>query len=92
MVLKSHSKIDVFLTLNRKLRGPLTFLLKNIGKIDISHFLNRKLPGNGSKSDRLRRELPEFGVALHARFYKVGPTVAHLRPQNKARAPSILAR
>ena len=87
MFLKSTPKIDKKMTLNRKLRGSLTFLLKNIEKIEISLFLNRKLPGKYSKSVSLSRELPEFGVALHARLCKLGPTAARLRPLNKAEAP-----
>ena len=72
MFLKSVPKIDKKMTLNRKLREKLRILLKNVGKIDISHFLNRKLHDFCSKSDRLRTELPEFWVALHALFLQNG--------------------
>ncbi len=87
MFLKSVPKINKKMTLNRKLREKIRILLKNVGKNNMSHFLNWKLLGNGPKSDRLRRELPESGVALHARFCKLGPTAARLRPLSKAEAP-----
>ena len=54
------------MTLNQKLPDKLRIFIKIRGKIRISHVLNRKLPGNGSKSDRLRRELPGLAVAQYA--------------------------
>ena len=87
MVLKTPSKIDTFLTLNRKLQGSLTFCSKSVGKTNISHFSNWELLGNDPRSDFLSRELPEFGVALPARFCKVGATAVHLWPLDKAETP-----
>ena len=87
MILKNTPKIDKKMMLNRKLREKIRILLKNVGKIEISLFLNRKLLGKCSKSVSLSRELPEFGIALDARFCKLGPTAARLRPLNKAEAP-----
>ena len=87
MFSEKYPKIDKQNDFKSEAPRLVNFLIKTRGKINISHFLNRKLPGKYSTSDRLRRELPEFGVAIHARFCKLGPTAARLRPLNKAEAP-----
>ena len=74
MVLKTTPKICKKVTSNRKLPDFLRISLKNVGKIKFSHFSNWQLHDFCPKSDRRRRELPEFGVALHVRFCKLGPS------------------
>ena len=74
MVLKTTPKICKKVTSNRKLPDFLRIWLKNVGKIKFSHFSNWQLHDFCPKSDRRRRELPEFGVALHVRFCKLGPS------------------
>ena len=71
---KNTPKIDKKVTSNRKLPDFLRISLKNVGKIKFSHFSNWQLHDFCPKSDRRRRELPEFGVALHVRFCKLGPS------------------
>ena len=96
MVLKTTPKICKKVTSNRKLPDFLRIWLKNIGKIKFSHFSNWQLHDFCPKSDRRRRELPGFWVALHVRFCKLGPSPSRLNPRKspnqklfKSRAPRL---
>ena len=74
MFLTTTPKICKKVRSNRKLPDFLRISLKNVGRIKFSHFSNWQLHDFCPKSDRRRRELPEFGVALHVRFCKLGPS------------------
>ena len=90
MVLKSLSKIIKILTSNPKLPEELRIFIKTRGKIKMSSVLKRQLPGTWSKSHQLRRELPEFGVALGANSCKGCPLLHEYGPKIQRELPAIL--